>query len=206
MIEGMRIRLPSWSATSPAGRVLLAVAALLTVAAAGAISVALRTPPTRVTHIIAANAPPTAALDAAGCPPAVHCLVRDGLPDHILLAIRRAFPAGRLLWQSSTVDAGSAEVYQAQAAAALGPGASLVLTAQCLPGSATRDPDLEDTSADQRSDLAGNQVALVTLRHRRVGGAPGCQLEMVLAAPDQGSNYLAGFSTLGQDPAAQVHQ
>jgi hypothetical protein len=206
MIEGMRIRLPSWSATSPAGRLLLAVAAALALLGTGAVSVALRTPPTRITHTIAAIAPPAAALDAAGCPPAAHCLVRSGLPDHILLAIRHAFPAGRLLWQSSTVDAGSAQVYQAQAAATLGPGASLVLTAQCLPGSATRDPDVEDTSAGQRSDLAGNHIALVTLRHRRVGGAPGCQLEMVLAAPEQGSEYLAGFGTLGRDPAAQVHQ
>jgi hypothetical protein len=200
----MHRRLPSWSATSRAGRVLLAVAGVLAVFAAGAISVALRTPPIRLTHTIAATAPPTGALDAAGCPPTARCLVRDGLPDHILLAIQRAFPAARLIWQSSTVDAGDDEVYQAQAAATLGPGASLVLTAQCLPGSATRDPDVEDTSADQRSDLAGNHVALSTVRHRRVGGAPGCQLEMVLAAPKQGEPYLAGFRLLGRDPAAQV--
>jgi hypothetical protein len=200
----MHRRLPSWSATSRAGRVLLAVAGVLAVFATGATSVALRTPPTRLTRTIAAPAPPTAALDAAGCPPAARCLVRSRLPNHILLAIRRAFPAGRLLWQSSTVDAGDEQVYQAQAAAALGPGASLVLTAQCLPGSASRDPDVEDTSADQHSDLAGNQVAVVTLRHRRVGGALGCQLEMVLTAPDQGESYLNGFGRLGRDPAAQV--
>jgi hypothetical protein len=29
---------------------------------------------------------------------------------------------------------------------------------------------------------------------------------MVLAAPEQGSDYLAGFGRLGRDPAAQVHQ
>jgi hypothetical protein len=200
----MRIRLPSWSATSLAGRLLLVLAAALTVAAAGAASVALRTPPTRLTHTIAAEAPPTAALDAAGCPPATRCVVRAGLPDHILQAIHRTFPTGRLLWQSSTVDAGSAEVYQAQAAATLGPDASLVLTAQCLPGSASREPEVENTSADQHTDLTGNHIALVTLRHRRVGGAPGCQLEMVLAAPSQGEAYLDGFRKLSRDPAAQV--
>ncbi len=200
----MRIRLPSWSATTAVGRLLLAAAAVFAVLGVGAVSVALRTPPTRLTHAIAAVAPPTAALDAAGCPTDARCVVRGGLPDHILQAIRRAFPAGRLLWQSSTVDAGSAEVYEAQAAATLGPDASLLLTAQCLPGSAAREPDFEDTSADQRSDLAGNQVALVTLRHRRVGGAPGCQLEMVLAAPGQGDGYLDGFHRLARDPAAQV--
>jgi hypothetical protein len=201
----MRIRLPSWSATSPAGRLLLVVAATLVVVAIGAVTVALRTPPTRLTRTIAAVAPPTVAPDAAGCPPAARCLVRGGLPEHILLAIRRAFPAGRLLWQSSTVDAGSDQVYQAQAAATLGPGASLMLTAQCVPGSTSRDPDVEVTSAAQHPDLAGNQVLVVTLRHRRVGGAPGCQMEMVLAAPKEGEGYLDGFRRLSRDPAAQVH-
>lgn len=204
MIEGMRIRRPSWSATSPAGRLLLALAGAFALLAAGASSVALRTPPTRVTHTIAVQAPPTAALDAAGCPPAAHCLVRSGLPDHILLAIRHAFPATELLWQSSTVDARSAELYQAQAAAAIGPGASLVLTAQCLPGSAARSAPVRTSAARQRSDLAGNQLALVTLQFRRVPGAPGCQLEVLLTAPGEGAGYLAGLGRLSNDPAAQV--
>ncbi|HEU5268482.1 MAG TPA: hypothetical protein VFU36_01070, partial [Jatrophihabitans sp.] len=135
----MRIRLPSWSATTPAGRLLLVVAAVLGVLAVGATSVALRTPPTRLTRVIAADPPVVAALDAAGCPTAARCLVRDGLPAHIRQAIQHGFPASRLLWQSSTVDAGTGELYQVQAAASLGPGADLLLTAQCVPGSGARD-------------------------------------------------------------------
>ena len=200
----MRIRLPSWSATSPAGRLLLAVAAVLAILALGATSVALRTPPTRITRTIAAEAPAVRALDAAGCPPAVRCVVRDELPDHIRQAIRRGFPAGRLLWQSSTVAAGTAQLYQAQAAVALGADADLLLTAQCVPGSTVREADLDTTSARQRSDLAGNQVALVTIQFRRVAGAPGCQLELVLTAPGEGTGYLASLGRLSHDPAAQV--
>lgn len=200
----MRLRLPSWSATAPAGRGLLVVAAVLGVVAAGAGSVAVRTPPTRLTRIIAADVPATPALDAAGCPPGARCLVRDRLPDHVRQAIQRGFPAGRLLWQSSTVDAGTGQLYQAQAAASLGPGASLVLTTQCVPGSAVQGADVATSSARQRSDLAGNQIALATLRFQRVAGAPGCQLEVVLTALGDGSGYLAGLVRLSHDPAAQV--
>lgn len=200
----MRIRLPSWSATTPVGRLLLVVAAVLGVLAVGATSVAVRTPPTRLTRVIAADPPVVAALDAAGCPATVRCLVRDGLPVHVRQAIRHGFPASRLLWQSSTVDAGTGELYQAQAAATLGPGASLLLTAQCLPGSAARDSAVDSTSASQHPDLAGNQLTVATLRFRRVAGAPGCRLDMVLTAQGDGGGYLAGFVRLSHDPAAQV--
>src|SRR3954453_290281 len=88
----MRTRLPSWSATSRAGRLLLAVAAVLAVLATGAFTVALRTPPTRLTHTVRAEAPSTTALDAAGCPTTVRCLVRAELPGHISDAIQRGFP------------------------------------------------------------------------------------------------------------------
>jgi hypothetical protein len=200
----MRTRLPSWSATSRAGRLLLAVAAVLAVLATGAFTVALRTPPTRLTHTVRAEAPSTTALDAAGCPTTVRCLVRAELPGHISDAIQRGFPRSVTLWQSSTVDADTGEVYQAQAAVEPGPTASLILTAQCLPGSTIRDGEVGETSADQRSDLAGNQVALLTLRHQRVAGAPGCLLDLVLATPGEGDGYLSGLRSLVHDPTAQV--
>jgi hypothetical protein len=200
----MRQRLPNWSATSRAGRLLLAVAGVLAVFAAGAISVAFRTPPTRLTRIVRAEAPSTAALDAAGCPSEVRCVVDSTLPGHILDAIRRRFPDSVPLWKSSTTDADTGALYQAQAAVIPGRGASLLLTARCLPGSTARDPDALDTSAQQRSDLAGNQLALLTLRHQRVAGAPGCDLELVLAAPADGGDYLDALDRLAHDPAAQV--
>lgn len=199
----MRVRLPSWSATSPAGRLLLAIAAVLAVLAAGAFGTALRTPPTRLVHTVRADAPKAAALDAAGCPLNVICMVRPELPAHIRDALEQAFPAGTLRWQSSTVDADTGEVYQALAAVRLGPAASLLVTAGCLPGSAARDGEAEHTSADQRSDLAGNQLALFTLRQWRVPGAPGCQLEALLSAPE-GDDYRNGLDQFAHDPAAQV--
>jgi hypothetical protein len=200
----MHRRLPSWSATSRAGRLLLAVAGVLAVFAAGAISVAFRTPPTRLTHTVRAEAPSTDALDAAGCPIDARCVVGGTLPGHILDAIRRRFPASVPLWQSTTADADTGTLYQAQAAVTPGRGASLLVTARCLPGSTAQDPDALDTSAQQRSDLAGNQLALLTLRHQRVAGAPGCDLELVLAAPGDGGGYLAALDRLAHDPAAQV--
>ncbi len=200
----MRTRLPSWSATSPAGRLLLAIAAVLAVLAAGAFAVALRIPPTRVVHTARADAPSTAAQDAGGCPVGVSCGVRSELPGHIREAIGRAFPTGRLLWQSSTVDAGTGELYQAQAAVVIGSAVSLLVTAGCLPGSTARDAAVEQTSADQRSDLAGNQVALLTLRHWRVPGALGCQLDVLLSAPDDGEFFRPNLDRFAHDPAAQV--
>ena len=199
----MRARRPSWSATSPAGRLLLAIAAVLAVLATGAFATALRMPPTRLVHTVRAEAPKAAVLDAAGCPVGTSCLVRPVLPGHIRDALDRAFPAGVLRWQSSTVNAGTGEVYQALASVSLGRGADLLVTASCLPGTPARVGVVERASADQRSDLAGNQLALFTLRQWRVPGAPGCQLDALLSAPAQ-DGYRDGLDRFAHDPAAQV--
>lgn len=201
----MHARLPSWSATSLAGRSLLVLAGVLAVFATGAISAALRTPPTRLIKTVRAEAPSTAALDAAGCPAGIRCLLEPRLPARLLTAIRLRFPGSAPpLWQSSTLDPGTGVVYQAQAAVIPGPGASLLVTARCLPGSTVRDGAAIDTSAQQRSDLAGNQVSVLTLRHQRVAGAPGCELELLLAAPGDGAGYLDALDRLAHDPTAQL--
>lgn len=200
----MPTRLPSWSATSRAGRLLLAVAGVLAVLATGAFTVALRTPPTRLTHTVHAEAPSTAMLDAAGCPPSARCTLRAELPAHIRAAIRRGFPAVSLLWQSSTVDADTGAVYLAQVAATLGREASLLVTAQCVPGSTARDDEQSHTAADQHSDLAGNEVTDFSLRQQQVPGAPGCRLDVVLAAPGEGAEYSDGLALLVHDPGAQL--
>jgi len=200
----MHLRLPSWPATARVGRLLLVVAGVLAVLAIGAFSVALRTPPMRLIRTVQVGAPNTPALDAAGCPPSARCVLRAELPAHIRNAIRRGFPAVSLLWQSSTVDAGTGAVYLAQAVATPGRGATLLLTAQCVPGSTDRDEEQSHTAADQRSDLAGNEVAVLSLRQLQVPGASGCRLDVVLTAPGEGTEYADGLARLGHDPAAQV--
>ncbi|HTZ45682.1 MAG TPA: hypothetical protein VMB79_17615 [Jatrophihabitans sp.] len=196
--------LPSWSATTPAGRVLLAAGAALAVLSAGAVSAAVRTPPAVHRHQVTALAPPAPALDAAGCPATGGCRLRAELPAGLLAAVRRAFPAAGVQSADSTVDATTGAVYQARATLAVGTAAGLLLTAQCVPGVSTRDPESRSTSADQRSDLAGNQLALYTRIVQQVPGAPGCALRLELTAPGLATGYLAGLAALAHDPAAQV--
>jgi len=196
--------LPSWTATAPAGRVLLAGAAVAAVLAAGSLSAALRTRPTVVRSVVVADAPPVRALDAAGCPSGVRCAFRPSLPAGVQAALDRHFPHAVAQWRSSTLDAATGTVYQARAAVQPGPGAALLLTARCLPGGTEREPARDQTSAQQRSDLAGNQLALVTRHSRQVAGAPGCAVTVELTAPGLGSGYTAALAALTADPEAQL--
>lgn len=192
------------AATSIPGRVLLVLAAVLALVAVVAVSSGLRTQPEHRVRIV--NLPPDrlVALDAAGCPVDAHCQVRGQVPDAVTEAVRRWFPRAEPQWRSSTAGQ-SGSVFRITAQYLLnGDADTLLLNAECESGSSQAGRRRESSSAQQRSDLAGNQVAELTVREIIVPGAPGCSADLIIDVVGDGSAYDDGLQALSRDPAIQV--
>jgi hypothetical protein len=198
------LHLPSWRATAPLGRALLVLGALLITVAVGTARTAWQTGITVHREASSTVAPATAALDAGGCPAVTSCALRNGVPAVTRAALSYAFPHAATVLADSTVGSATGRLYRLRLVATVGTGATLELSAQCVPGVPSTDHEYETTSAQQRSDLAGNQIEIMTLRRILVPAGPGCGLSLQLSAPGDGTGYLAAFEALAHDHGAQV--
>jgi hypothetical protein len=206
MIEAMSR--PSFAATSAAGRLLLVLAALLAAVAVVAFSSGLRTQPERHSRVLTRPPDVVVGQDAAGCPNSGDCTVGSGVPATLLDAVRQRFPKAVVQWQSSstTTDPDGNQAPQRLIALFLLDGRSdtLFVNAECQPGSSRLTDRRESSSAQQRSDLAGNQISLLTIREIVVSGPPGCSSDLILDAIGDGSQYESGMQSLSADSAIQA--
>ncbi|HEX2903708.1 MAG TPA: hypothetical protein VHO01_09660 [Jatrophihabitans sp.] len=186
------------------GRLLLALAAALALVAVVAVSTGLRTRPAhRVLTMRLAPDRPTA-LDPAGCPVDIACQLRAEVPAALTRAVQQAFPRARLQWRSST-ESGPGQVWRITAQFLLnGDQDSLLVNAECQPDASQRIARRESSSAQQRSDLAGNQVSELAVHEVVAPGAPGCSSDLIVSAVGDGAGYDAGLQRLSADPAVQV--
>ncbi len=195
---------PSLRATSKAGRGLLVVAAVLTLAAAVAFSSGLRTRPERRVQVRTRPADVVVAQDAVGCPVTTDCRLTTGIPDTMIEAVRRQFPHAVVQWHSATSNRADGP-QRLIALFGLGPSSdTLFVNAECQPGSSNLADRRESSSAEQRSDLAGNQISLLSIREIVVSGAPGCTTDLIINAVGDGARYESGLRSLSADPAVQV--
>ena len=195
---------PSLAATTRPGKLLVAVAAGLVLVAAVAVSSGLRTQPVHRIRLVAQPPDQVVPLDPTGCPIGARCTVRPTAPEDVTVAVRRAFPAAAVQWQTSTVD-GDGRVGRVFALYALnGDRDSLMVSAECQSGPTRVDPRREMTTAQQRSDLAGNQIPELTVREIVAPGPAGCTADLVVTAVGDATGYDAGLRTLSADPTVQA--
>ncbi len=160
--------------------------------------------PRHVVRLVSRPVPAGTPLDAAGCPVTARCTVRPSLPAATRAAIARSLPGSRLSWQSVTADAATGMPYRYSALVSIAAGAELMFTAQCVPGSSALVSEHQRTSAQQRSDLAGNQIVLVLVRELVVPGAAGCSAALRLDTEGGSARYLPAVRQLAHSPDVQV--
>lgn len=195
---------PSVAATTSVGRLLLSVAAVLAVIAVVAVSSGLRTHPEHRTRVIHLPPDRITPLDAAGCPVGSRCQVRSDEPTALSAAVRQNFPRAQLQWHSTTSVIGGAVSRITAQYLLNGDQDSLLVNAECEPGAAQPSQRRESNSAQQRSDLAGNQISELAVHEIVSPGAAGCTADLILSAIGDGFHYNDGLQALSRDPAIQV--
>jgi len=178
---------------------VIAAAAVVVGAAAGNAS------PVHHARTVVNPGPPAAVTtDAAGCPVTVRCTTSATTSTQLRAALRRAFPAARVVAGAHTVERDRPGViYQATVLGALEGGAVVSATAACVPGGAAV---VEQTvrSANTSLDLAGNTVVHARLLLEIVPGAAGCSVQVYLNSPGVGTSWDMAAISLAHDPGAQV--
>jgi len=195
---------PSFGATSLPGRVLLVATVILALIAGVAVSSGLRTKPERKVRTIVRPPDVIVAQDAIGCPVSTDCEVTAGIPESMTQAVQQRFPKASPQWRSTTSNRADGPQRMFALFTLDGRADTLMVNAECQPGSSNLADQRESSSADQRSDLAGNQISLLSVREIVVSGAPGCTTDLIINAIGDGDRYESGLRSLAADPAMQV--
>jgi len=197
MIEAM------WRQRLASGRAWFGLAAGLALLAVIALSTGLRSHPTHRVRLVDLPAQHIVPLDPAGCPEHVRCRATGAVPAEATRAVIRHFPAARAQWQVTT-SAASGQVFRQQAVYLLGPGDTLLVNSECEPGGTRPGVRRSSSSAQQRSDLAGNQIALISLYEIVVPGRPGCSTELLLTVAGDGLAEHPKLLALAAEPAVGI--
>jgi hypothetical protein len=194
-----------WSATPTRRRIVLVAATVIAAAAVVVGAAAGNASPVHHARTVVDPGPPAAVTtDAAGCPVTVRCTTSATTSTQLRAALRRAFPAARVVAGAHTVERDRPGViYQATVLGALEGGAVVSATAACVPGGAAV---VEQTvrSANTSLDLAGNTVVHARLLLEIVPGAAGCSVQVYLNSPGVGTSWDMAAISLAHDPGAQV--
>lgn len=191
----------SWPATPRAGRSLLGLAGALILVAVLVLVQALRLSPAH--RVRAVVGPAAFSVDAAGCPVGAGCLAGDSAPPAMLAAIARAYPASTVDSVSGVYDRRTGKPFRVVVTVQLGAQATLLLTAQRLPGGPANDPDSSDGWFRSHTDLSGNLVVDSRTIRLITGGQPGCSLSLTVTAPGPGG-YDDALIRLAHDRDAQL--
>ncbi len=191
-------RWPWWRRNDPVTRGLTLVGAAGLIAAAVAVSQALRSHPGTQYFINAKLAPvPAVSVDALGCPGGVTC-EQTAPPATLVARVLGNVPSGRITYAGQTVDVASTRVYRREIDVS-SRQATMRIVSQCVPGSGT----------------VPGQPMILTVRAARVRltevipGAPGCSTliegDTTRSSYERGGESLDGIlAVVARVPAMMV--
>jgi hypothetical protein len=183
-------------------RVLLVLAAALLLVAVLLTVQGLRRHPQHQIRLVAG--PPAAAVDPAGCPIGARCRAGATAPPAMLGAILRVFPNSQVAGVTGVSDAATGRPFRVVVRVQLDPSATLILTAQRLPGGPSNDPAIAESSVRSHTDLSGNLLIDSTEQRLISAGKPGCSVSIEVTAPPDYRFLDPLTQRLSADPAVQL--